>query len=365
MILKLEKNIKKYKRLLNGFLIIDSLDGSKVPKINFRKVEQSFNKAFNATDHAKKDISIDSQIGDIGIGIKTFQTQTSSAKTSLQKIAEFNDKNKYPCPSPNLSNHLEIAKTVAGFRNLRLRRDIENLKLKKLVYHLVHRRPDGVINILEQNMNFIDIEKISIEESTKEHIVSFSDGLNNYNYNSSKSTLFMSFDTSNPQDSFIFDYNKKDIDYLLDQFESSTKKPEKTVSIPLFDTRKNKVHEKSGLNQWNAAGRKRHPDEVYIPINRNFHIKNPNFFPSKDDVFRVDTDNGKSFFAKLCQQNSKAFMSNPNKELGSWILRDNLNLREFELVTFKILVKLNSTHIKVTKFDNSNYYITMEKKIDK
>ena len=30
----------------------------------------------------------------------------------------------------------------------------------------------------------------------------------------------------------------------------------------------------------------------------------------------------------------KSFMSN-NKELGSWILRDILNLREFELVTLK------------------------------
>ena len=43
-------------------------------------------------------------------------------------------------------------------------------------------------------------------------------------------------------------------------------KEENFIILPLYSVRDNNVPTKSGLNQWNAAGRKRHPNEVYIPI---------------------------------------------------------------------------------------------------
>ena len=38
------------------------------------------------------------------------------------------------------------------------------------------------------------------------------------------------------------------------------------------------VFEKSGLNQWNAGGRPRHSDEVYIPIPSEIHKNFQGFF---------------------------------------------------------------------------------------
>jgi hypothetical protein len=45
-----------------------------------------------------------------------------------------------------------------------------------------------------------------------------------------------------------------------------------------------KVFERSGLNQWNARGRKRNESEVYIPIPKLIHDKFPNFFPGRQQI---------------------------------------------------------------------------------
>ena len=39
--------------------------------------------------------------------------------------------------------------------------------------------------------------------------------------------------------------------------------------------------------------------------------------------------------SKVCQDNNKALMSYSNRELGKWILRDILKLKEGELLTYE------------------------------
>jgi len=47
-----------------------------------------------------------------------------------------------------------------------------------------------------------------------------------------------------------------------------------TIFLPLYGNN-HKVFENSGLNQWHAKGRDRHPNEVYIPIPAEIHKNFP------------------------------------------------------------------------------------------
>ena len=47
------------------------------------------------------------------------------------------------------------------------------------------------------------------------------------------------------------------------------------------------IFSKSGLNQWNAGGRARDYDEVYIPFNSTLREMYEGFFPPRDTPFEV------------------------------------------------------------------------------
>lgn len=77
-------------------------------------------------------------------------------------------------------------------------------------------------------------------------------------------------------------------------------KGENYVILPLYGIRNNEkyVFERSGLNQWNARGRKRDMGEIYIPIPVELHRKYPNFFPSRDVIFNLQIPSGEIFLQK-------------------------------------------------------------------
>ena len=50
-------------------------------------------------------------------------------------------------------------------------------------------------------------------------------------------------------------------------------------------------------------------------------------------------------------------MSNPNKDLGRWLLRDVLHLPEGELVTMDMLDNLGINAVMFTKEDDGKYSI--------
>ena len=129
-----------------------------------------------------------------------------------------------------------------------------------------------------------------------------------------------------------------------------------TIYLPLYGHGK-VVYPRSGLNQWNAKGRERDINEVYIPIPIKVHQKVPQFFPDRDTPFDLKLPNGNQLQAKVCQSDSKALMSYSNKDLGKWILRDVLKLDSEKLLTYDMLKELGIDSVRIDKIDNSSYEI--------
>lgn len=168
------------------------------------------------------------------------------------------------------------------------------------------------------------------------------------------------FATNNFVDNF-------DINILNNPLESlyglvnNTKYMEKTrvidtIYLPLYG-RNHTVHDKSGLNQWRASGRDRNPNEVYIPIPSKIYRYKPEFFPARDSIFSMKLPDGNILNTKVCQENSKALMSNPNKALGKWILRDIFKLDEGIPVTNDILLLYGIDSVRLDKISNVEYEI--------
>jgi|SRR3989344_9125140 len=131
------------------------------------------------------------------------------------------------------------------------------------------------------------------------------------------------------------------------------------IVLPLYAVQQGKkvVPVKSGLNQWNAEGRVRNEDEVYIRIpawiHKNFH----NFFPARNIKFKLTLPNGESLSAKICQEGNKALMSDPNKSLGYWILREVLQQPQNKILTYKKLQELGIDSVMINKTGTLEYSI--------
>jgi len=112
------------------------------------------------------------------------------------------------------------------------------------------------------------------------------------------------------------------------------------------------VYTKSGLNQWNAGGRERHHNEVYIPVPKVVHDFFPDFFPSRDTPFVLKFPDGEEVNAKICQAEGKALMTQSNRKLGKLILRDGLKLKIGELATYEKLQLLGIDSVRIDKLND-------------
>ncbi|MEG2013232.1 MAG: hypothetical protein RR063_08510, partial [Anaerovoracaceae bacterium] len=101
----------------------------------------------------------------------------------------------------------------------------------------------------------------------------------------------------------------------------------------------------------------RNEDEVYIPIPAWIHKAFPSFFPNRDEVFILELPDGNKLSAKVCQDGGKALMSNPNLELGKWLLREVMNLKERELLTYEKLLVLDIDSVEINKIADGQYKI--------
>jgi hypothetical protein len=200
----------------------------------------------------------------------------------------------------------------------------------------------------------------------RENVICFRDGLNEYSFNISKSTLYKRFISEQAALDLqvdILDNPFEALEKLLQESErelvfSPIKEPEH-IFLPLYSAKAEKkyVPEKSGLNQWNAAGRPRDPNEIYIQIPAWIHRVFTEFFPPRDENFILILPGGIEMTAKVCQDNSKALMSNPNSELGKWLLRDVMNLNERELLTYDKLEEIGLDSVVIYKTDDGKYDI--------
>jgi hypothetical protein len=328
---------------------------SAIPYLHYRIAENIFCRAFKATNYSRSDTSADAGKNGVGFGIKTFLN--NNGKT-YQKVAEFN---KHRDAYFNFTVDIELfVRNIAKLRNARIEFAKESHNLENILYHCVARE-EGRFIIFEEPMDFVDLDNIFNVKQTNNSIA-FSDGLNDYTFNLSKSTLLKRFVTKRDcefevniySDPFEIINQLSEISGISTQLQVDTKE---SIILPLYSPNNKEVQTKSGLNQWNALGRERDPDEVYIPIPAWIHKAFPSFFPERDKPFNLKLPSSDNLIVKVCQDGSKALMSNPNKALGKWLLRKLLKVPEGEILTYQKLIDIGIDSVEITKINQDNFEI--------
>jgi hypothetical protein len=376
-----EIDIEKKGNYLKLLSAVSKLSGlfseSSVPFINYRVAENIFCRSFDAGNLSRSDTAFDANYNSIGVGLKTF---VCNGNSSTEKVAEFN----------SLSRTLkdfkgkELALKLGEYRNDRINLANRVYDIQDSLYHIVARKEKELL-LYETDYNIIDVANIHSVKDNKASL-QFEDGHNLYSFNYSKSTLFRKFII--PQNAFRLpiDIIEDPYSLLLELFEENKNlktatdklvKGENYVILPLYGMQKGEkfVFERSGLNQWNANGRKRDANEIYIPVPAKIHHKYPNFFPpveSDKNHFNLHLPNGQTFDASMCQtaeieingkkiNKGKGLMTKSNKGLGDWLLRKALQLKENEVVTIEMLFKLEYDSVIIIKENDNNYKIDIMK----
>lgn len=335
---------------------------SAIPFINYRVAENIFCRSFNAKNLSRSDTAFDAKYNEWGIGLKTFLCNSNS---STEKIAEFNSLSRTLADF----KEKELAKKLAEYRNERI--DLANrlYNIENSLYHIVARRESELV-LFETDYDKIDIKNI---HSVKQNNTSlqFDDGKHFYNFNFSKSTLFRKFDIPKNAYRLPIEILEDPYSLLLELFEDKVLKTATDklvrgvnyVILPLYGFKEKQkfVFEKSGLNQWNAEGRTRDPGEIYIPIPAEINNRFDEFFPKRDIEFKLKIPTGEEFSAKVCQDNRKALMTNPNKALSDWLLRKVFQVKERELMTIEKMNELGFDSVIIIKDNKGNYKIDKAK----
>lgn len=353
---------KRYINMLKAMASLSRLSSeSAVPYLGYREVENIFCKVFEAENLSRSDCSADASKNGVGIGIKTFLEGNGK---SWQKVAEFNkDASLFKSKSPN-----EIVLIISKLRNERINATKRIYGLNEMIYHCVVRQ-ESEIKVFECPMDLIDIDSIKNIKFGRSNTVTFNDDINEYSINLSKSTLYKRFITKNVILETKVEIIADPYEIIMNLLTGGNKltfepinKEKPHVFLPLYsETEKKKVPEKSGLNQWNANGRKRKYNEVYIPIPIFIRKNFKGFFPSRDKTFDLLLPDGKRLNAKICQDGGKALMTNPNTDLGEWILRQVMNLNEGEILTYARLEELGIDSVVIYKEENNMYSIDFTK----
>ena len=351
---------EEYKKMLSLVGSLTQLfSESDCPYLAYRAHENVFCKYFGAVNLARFDCSADAKKGRIGIGLKTWTGQDD------QKAAEFG---KLRETFADLSG-IELVKKISEYRNERIRVTKKLNGIDEMIYHIVKRVPGGM-QILECPFDSIDTERLALlPDRGNVNNTYFTDGRHTYHFSSSKNTLYMIFDRMELLDSFSVDILSDPYARLADTATSgevvkgisaTERKKAESICLRLYSVKSDGrkfVAEKSGLNQWNAGGRKRHPNEIYIPYPAEDRARTEGFFPDRDTVFSLKLPDGTVIPCKVCQQDSKAIMSNPNRVLGEWILRKVFELPEGTIVTYETLERFGIDSVVFTKHGELDYSV--------
>jgi hypothetical protein len=358
-----KENNGDYLKLLSAVSKLSALfSESSVPYINYRVAENIFCRSFKAANLSRSDCAFDANYNSLGIGLKTFICETNNTN---EKVAEFNSLSR----ELSLLKGKELALKLGEFRNERIQLASRVYDTDNSIYHIVARKEKELL-LYETDYNEIDLNNISnIVE--KKASLQFNDGINQYSFNYSKSTLFRKFII--PDNAYRHPINilEDPFKLLLELHENKDLKLAEDkllkginyVVLPLYGklAGEKQIFERSGLNQWNARGRKRDFGEMYIPVPAQIHSHYPKFFPKRDESFNLLIPNGEILNAKICQENSKALMTNPNKALSDWLLRKVLQLKEGELATIDKLNELGFDSVIITKTDIRTFKIDIMK----
>ncbi len=313
-----------------------------IPYLDYRLAENLFCRYYQALNDARSCTAYDARFVNLGIGIKTFILKKNQ---SVEKIAEFNKlKNTL-----NDLHGIDLARQLGKYRNDRMYFANKQYGVTETQYHIVGRM-DGLLRVFNTPYEEVDLEHIHLI-SDDETSCKFEDGRNEFTFNKSKSVLMKRFVVPKVYKDVDVDIIDEPLELLETFFLSKRKilsgakrrvKGVDFVILPLYAYKKGVkyVPEKSGINQFNAGGRKRDSMEVYIPVPSIIHKTYPNFFPDRNTPFALEMPDKSIISAKICQDNGKALMSNPNKALGEWLLKKVLDKKDFELVTIDDLYRL-------------------------
>lgn len=333
---------------------------NKTPYLDYRIAENLFCRYYSAMNDARSCTAYDARLSHVGIGIKTFILSGKNGDFSNEKVAEFNKLK----PTLDGLGPTKLMRQLAQYRNDRMRMANDMYDVNESIYHIVGRMP-GNLRLFNTPYEEIDIEHLHLTKDD-ERTCNFNDEKNEYTFNKSKSVLIKRFIVPQEYKDISVEIFEEPLD-LLEQLVTKTValqelRPQSIrgydyVILPLYSYSRKKgyfVPEKSGLNQFNAGGRKRNDLEVYIPVPKNIHTNFPDFFPSRNIPFALYLPDGKCLSAKICQDGEKALMSNPNKDLGEWILRKVLKKGPRELVTMEDLDRLGFNSICVKDLHSVN-----------
>lgn len=358
---------QEYKHMLAAAGSLSNLfSESGVPYLYYRAAENIFCRAFHADNLSRGDVSADASKDRIGIGLKTFLHKNGN---TLQKVAEFNkDMSSFADKSP-----AETIQLIAEMRNERIEFTKRAHGLQEMLYHMVTRKESG-FELYEEPMHLIDLSTIRNIKKEKNSI-HFQDKHAVYSFYLPKSTLQKRFLTDQPiaqipvevlDDPYTLLKQGRSENYMYSHGQQQMKTLE-YVYLPLYSPRSKEVHPKSGLNQWNSLGRPRHPDEMYIPIPSWIHRRFEGFFPynrhtdEEGTPFTLVLPDQTEIQAKVCQQDGKALMSNPNRVLGNWLLRHVLQLPLRTVLKYEMLEKIGIDSVVIYKEKEDRYTIHFAK----
>lgn len=400
-----EQDRNNYKRMLTIIGKLSRLfSTAEEPYLYYRAHENVFAKYFDVDNNARHDDSADAYSVEqgVGIGLKTWIGRDD------QKVAEFGRLR----PTYEELDGMELIQQIAEYRNTRIRTTLNSHGLREMIYHIVKRIPNAM-QIYESAFDYIDREHIVLDENRgNANNVYFSDGNHTYHFNKSKSTLYMIFEDMELLDEFeveivddpyellemVFDEDVVEEDEEADADVVYNRTPEivraftrrmeryRQLCLRLYATDRNGrkyVPERSGLNQWNANGRARDVNEVYIPYLKEDRERGQDFFPPRDTPFTLILPDNTEISAKVCQRAyrklsdteyenlseeekriedekslvGKSVMSNPNKVLGQWLLRDVLQIEEGTVITYDMLRVYNIDCVVFTKREEGVYSV--------
>lgn len=312
----------------------------------------------------------------IGIGLKTWMHSRPSFQKVMQ-LKSYQDEIRKSYRGDDLE---AFAAKISELKNEKVKSDQMRLGLSedKNIYHYI-TRDEGRFVINECAYSLIDTNNLQNFNLTPTAF-SWSDGKKDYRFTLGDSQIHQKFDSSKDDSELITQFDITIIEdpfafllkaYLnLKDYQPVVQDDIVEVYLPLYSYHSKEVEEKSGLNAWNAAPKNkgsntaRPLNEVYIPIPREFHKKNPDFFTKdifeferlqkqydgpdeeKPQVrFHLQLPNGKIIPSLVTQSSMKGLQSGSNTErdengkrygqaaLGQWLLVDVLGLKERKLVT--------------------------------
>ncbi|MFZ3009393.1 MAG: hypothetical protein WA030_00010 [Candidatus Microsaccharimonas sp.] len=356
-----DQQIEQYKKDLRKIASISNLfSQSDAPLLSSRTTEYLYCKDFGAENISRSDVTIDAQLGTIGIGIKTFGYTGNS---SQEKIAEFNSALK----TYKGFSELEMVKKVGELRNERIELVERMFGVESTVYHCIARSA-GRIFVFEEPMHKIDVDNITLlEKARSDNVINFTDGREKYAFNTSKSTLYKHFIAN--EENILFDIEVTLMDDPLSalerlQAESEILKidePVERLVLPLYGHRNGEpfVFDKSGMNRWNANGekRKRRYGEAEIMIYKEVRSKALEILPERKTSFIAHLPNGDTISLAVSQQDSKAIMSNPETHLGTWLL-GKIGMQRNEVLTYQKLQELGFDSVELT-FDGKEWHMDL------